>query len=93
MIGPMLMAGLTHGLRSIAANASDLARHVSDVVPEGLVSLRLQGSTGVYLQQQGGQVVVAWVQPGNDAAMASTFRMLDVTRRFEKVLPPLRESE
>ncbi len=81
MAGPMLMAGLTDDTRKITANASDLASHVSEVSTEGLVSLRLQGSPNTYLQQMGTQVVAGPLQQGNAAAMAATFRMLDISAR------------
>ena len=82
MIGPMLMAGLTEDSRHIKANASNLAPQVSEVSLEGLISLRLAGSTTTYLQQQGSWVVAEPVQPHcNAAAMAATFRMLDVSHR------------
>ncbi len=81
MAGPMLMAGLTDDTRKITANASDLASHVSKVTTEGLVSLRLQGSRYIYLQYTGSQVVAGPVQQGNAAAMAATFRMLDISAR------------
>lgn len=79
MAGPMLMAGLTDDSRKITANASDLASHVSEVSTEGLVSLRLQGSPSVYLQQLGIHVVAGPLEQGNAAAMAATFRMLDIS--------------
>ena len=81
MAGPMLMAGLTDDSRKITANASDLASHVSEISTEGLVSLRLQGSPSVYLQQLGIHVVAGPLQQGNAAAMAATFRMLDISTR------------
>jgi len=83
MAGPMLMAGLTEDSRKITANASDLASHVSQVSTEGLVSLRLQGSPNIYLQQLGTQVVAGPLRQGNAAAMAATFRMLDISARSE----------
>ena len=82
MIGPMLMAGLTESSRIITANASNLAPLVSELSTGGLVSLRLSGSPDVYLQQQDGQIVAQSLQSGsNAAAMAATFRMLDVSQR------------
>ena len=81
MAGPMLMAGLTDDTRKITANASDLASHVSEISTEGFVSLRLQDSSDVYLQQMGTQVVAGTLQQGNAAAMAATFRMLDISAR------------
>ena len=81
MIGPMLMAGLTESSRIITANASNLAPLVSELPTEGLVSLRLSGSADVYLQQQDGQIVAQPLQSqSNAAAMAATFRMLDVSQ-------------
>ncbi len=82
MAGPLLMAGLTDDTRKITANASDLASHVSEVSTEGLVSLRLKGTSDIYLQQMGTQVVAGPLQQGNAAAMAATFRMLDITTRL-----------
>ncbi|KAA6427609.1 MAG: hypothetical protein FRX49_02272 [Trebouxia sp. A1-2] len=79
MAGPMLMAGLTDDSRKITANASDLASQVSEASTEGLVSLRLQGSPNTYLQQLGTQIVAGPLQQGNAAAMAATFRMLDIS--------------
>lgn len=81
MAGPMLMAGLTDDSRKITANASDLASQVSEASTEGLVSLRLQGSPNTYLQQLGTQIVAGPLQQGNAAAMAATFRMLDISAR------------
>ncbi len=83
MIGPMLMAGLTEDTRRIKANASNLTPVVSEVSTDGLLSLRLQGSADAYLQQQGNELAVGRLQPGNAAAMAATFRMLDVTYRSD----------
>ena len=81
MIGPMLMAGLTHDTRKITANASDLAPHVSEVSTTGLASLRLHGSSDVYLQQLDNQVVAGCLQQGDAAAIAATFRMLSLGHR------------
>ena len=85
MIGPMLMAGLTENTRSILANASNLTPLVSELSVEGLVSLSLPGSADVYMQQQDKCLVAGYVQPGNAAAMAATFRMLDISRRSGQV--------
>ena len=81
LIGPMLMAGLTQGTRTIHANASDLAPQVTELTEDGLVSLKLQGMENIYLQQQGRQVVADQLHPGNAAAMAATFRMVNLTTR------------
>ena len=86
MVGPMLMAGLTHDTRKIIANASNLASHVSEVSTTGLASLRLHGSSDVYLQQLDNQVVAGRLQQGRAAAIAATFRMLDVGQRCAAVI-------
>ena len=82
----MLMAGLTHDTRKITANASNLAAHVSEASTTGLASLRLHGSSDIYLQQLDNQVVAGRLQQGNAAAVAATFRMLDVGQRCAAVI-------
>ena len=77
----MLMAGLTDGSRKIHAKASDMASHVFDLSEDGFVSLRLQGSGDIYLQQQGRQLVAEHLQESNADGMAATFRILDASTR------------
>ena len=90
MIGPMLLAGLTDGSRTIHANASDLAPHVTELAQDGLVSLKLQGSDNVYLQQQSKLTVADQLQPNNAAAMAATFRMVNISTRSGSVTLPVK---
>ena len=77
----MLMAGLTDGSRNIHANASNLASHIFELPEDGFVSLRLQGSDGIYLQQQGRHLVAEQLQDSNAYSMGATFRMLDASTR------------
>ncbi|DBA96514.1 hypothetical protein WJX77_003023 [Trebouxia sp. C0004] len=93
MAGPMLLAGLTDDSRKITANASNLASHVSEVSTEGLVSLRLQGSPDIYLQQLGTQVMAGPLQQGNAAAMAATFRMLDISASEARPLTQMSDGQ
>lgn len=80
MMGPLLMAGLTNGPRSIEADPSRISELLTDVSNEGLVSLAVPGDVPEHIRHSGAMLSAV---SSIDAPLSldATFRLLRVHDR------------
>ena len=80
-MGPLLMAGLTHGPRSIEANPDKVADLLTDVSCKGLVSLLLPAAGSPMHIRHDGTMLWA-VNTTAASSLDSTFRFLSAEDRY-----------
>lgn len=80
MMGPLLMAGITNGSRSIQADPSKVAELLTDVSSKGLVSLTIPGDLPLHIRHDGDMLRAKTM---NSAAYSldASFRLLSRDNR------------
>ena len=79
-MGPLLMAGITNGSRSIQADPSKVADLLTDISSQGLASLTIPGDQPLHIRHEGD---IMRTETTNSAAYSldATFRLLSLDDR------------